>query len=48
MEVEIVLKKGVSIIDIKSGNFQTVILTSEKTVWKIEHPVPTGGFTTHV
>ena len=34
---------GIVITDIKSGNFATILLTKDRNVWKIEHPVPLGG-----
>ena len=34
-------------IDIKSGNFQTIILSENGFVYKIDHPVPKEGFITN-
>jgi alpha-tubulin suppressor-like RCC1 family protein len=34
--------------DIKSGNFQTLILTDTGSVFKIDHPVPKEGFNTNI
>lgn len=34
--------------DIKSGNFQTLILTDTGFVFKIDHPVPKEGFVTNI
>jgi alpha-tubulin suppressor-like RCC1 family protein len=37
-----------NITDIKSGSFQTIMLTENGFVFKIDHPVPKEGFITNV
>ena len=42
-----ILPLGTFFTDMKSGNFQTLLLTNTGCVYKIDHPVPKEGFLTN-